>query len=93
MYQGAPISMARKAQVTAAKSHLTNFLALAKDYPFEEKYDDSGEHIIKEAVGVCALITPWNWCVSQPPEFPRASRIEIAKFTRADILRLYMLIR
>ncbi|MAC77131.1 MAG: aldehyde dehydrogenase family protein [Rhodobacteraceae bacterium] len=64
---GAPIDMARQQQVTAGTWHLSNFIKAAKEFKFEKPL---GEHapndrIILEAVGVCALITPWNWPENQ----------------------------
>ena len=64
---GAPIDLARTAQVGAGMSHIKNFLRAAKgfDYnkPLSEKFTDT--RIIYEPVGVAALITPWNWPMNQ----------------------------
>ena len=64
---GAPIDMARSQQVGAGLSHLKGFIQASKDFNFEQPL---GKHapndiILKEAVGVCALITPWNWPMNQ----------------------------
>ncbi len=64
---GAPIDMAKSQQVGAGLGHLKNFIRAAKDFAWEAPL---GEHapndrIIHEAVGVCALITPWNWPMNQ----------------------------
>ncbi|SLN60696.1 3-succinoylsemialdehyde-pyridine dehydrogenase [Falsiruegeria litorea R37] len=64
---GAPIEMARTQQVGAGIWHLMNFVQAAKNFEFEKPL---GEHapndrIIHEAVGVAALITPWNWPMNQ----------------------------
>ncbi|TMV04853.1 aldehyde dehydrogenase family protein [Ruegeria sediminis] len=64
---GAPIDMARTQQVGAGIWHLKNFVKAAREFRFERPL---GEHapndrIIYEAVGVCALITPWNWPMNQ----------------------------
>jgi len=64
---GAPIDMARSQQVGAGLGHLKGFIQASKDFNFEQPL---GEHapndvILREAVGVCALITPWNWPMNQ----------------------------
>ena len=55
---GAPISLAKTAQVGAGKSHLQNFIDLGKDFTFEKQL--GSEVVIQEAVGVVAAITPWK---------------------------------
>ena len=61
---GAPITMAREAQADAAIGHLDGFInALEK---LEEREDfDNGEVLLREPIGVCGLITPWNWPINQ----------------------------
>ena len=64
---GAPIALARTAQVGAGAGHLKNTIRAAKAFDFERPL---GEHapsdmILYEPVGVCALITPWNWPMNQ----------------------------
>ena len=67
MEMGAPIDMARQQQVMAGVGHLTNFIRTAKGFEFTRPLGDHapGDRIIFEAVGVCALITPWNWPENQ----------------------------
>lgn len=64
---GAPIDMARQQQVGAGSWHIQNFITAAKDYAFDAPLGDHApnDRIIHEAVGVCALITPWNWPMNQ----------------------------
>ena len=67
MEMGAPIDMAKTQQVGAGLWHLKNFVKEAKKFDFIRPL---GEHapddrIIYEAVGVAALITPWNWPMNQ----------------------------
>ena len=64
---GAPIDMARTQQAGAGIWHLQNFLRAAKKYEFEKPLGDHApeDRIIHEAVGVAALITPWNWPMNQ----------------------------
>ncbi|WP_296000720.1 aldehyde dehydrogenase family protein [Rugamonas sp.] len=61
---GAPLhKLARPAQAPMGLWHLQTALALAKDYPFERQQGRT--LLVKEPVGVCALITPWNWPMNQ----------------------------
>ena len=64
---GAPIDMARQQQVTSGTWHLTNFIKAAKEFRFEKPLGDHApnDRIVIEAVGVCAMITPWNWPQNQ----------------------------
>jgi aldehyde dehydrogenase (NAD+) len=64
---GAPIEMARTQQVGAGIWHLKNFIKAAKDFEFDKPLGDHApnDRIIHEAVGVAALITPWNWPMNQ----------------------------
>ncbi|CUH79270.1 3-succinoylsemialdehyde-pyridine dehydrogenase [Tritonibacter multivorans] len=64
---GAPIDMARQQQVTAGTWHLNNFLLSTENFKFDQPLGDHApnDRIIFEAVGVCALITPWNWPINQ----------------------------
>ena len=60
---GAPASLAQRAQVPAGLSHLATAAAVLKDFQFED--DRSATMIVKEAIGVCGFITPWNWPLNQ----------------------------
>jgi aldehyde dehydrogenase (NAD+) len=64
---GAPIDMARSQQVGAGSWHLSNFVKAAKTFEFDRPLGDHApnDRIIYEAVGVAALITPWNWPMNQ----------------------------
>ncbi len=64
---GAPIDMSRTQQVGAGIWHLKNFIRAAKEFQFERPLGDHApnDRIIHEAVGVAALITPWNWPMNQ----------------------------
>jgi aldehyde dehydrogenase (NAD+) len=61
---GAPISMARDAHADAAVGHLQGFIdALEK---LEERdVLANGDVQVYEPIGVCGLITPWNWPMNQ----------------------------
>jgi aldehyde dehydrogenase (NAD+) len=60
---GAAISMARTAQVPVAAEHIRVARDLAGSYPFLTHR--GGMAIMREAIGVCGLITPWNWPLYQ----------------------------
>ncbi|SEP08308.1 aldehyde dehydrogenase (NAD+) [Salinihabitans flavidus] len=64
MEMGAPIDLARNNQWGAGAWHTQGFLDALKDFEVERPY---GEHdlIRYEPIGVCALITPWNWPMNQ----------------------------
>jgi len=60
---GAPASLAQRAQVPAGMGHIATAIEVLKTYKFE---DDRGPTmIVKEPIGVCAFITPWNWPLNQ----------------------------
>ncbi|MCF3592926.1 aldehyde dehydrogenase family protein [Rhodobacteraceae bacterium LMO-12] len=67
MEMGAPIDMAKSAQWGSGYSHLKNFVRAAKGFDFIRPLGDHApdDRIIYEAVGVAALITPWNWPMNQ----------------------------
>ena len=64
---GAPIDMSRQQQVGAGSWHIQNFIDEARKFAFDRPLGDHApnDRIIYEAVGVCALITPWNWPMNQ----------------------------
>jgi len=60
---GAPASLAQRAQVPAGMGHLATAAQVLKDFKFEE--DRGATMIVKEPIGVCGFITPWNWPLNQ----------------------------
>ncbi len=62
---GAPVAVAKNQQAPCGPSHLEGFIAALKQYNFEADYNDKGERIVHEPIGVCGLITPWNWPINQ----------------------------
>ena len=60
---GAPLAMSRQQQVTAGLGHFAAAARLARDFEFETTAGTTV--ILKEPIGVCALITPWNWPLNQ----------------------------
>jgi aldehyde dehydrogenase (NAD+) len=64
---GAPISLARTAQCGAGSEHIKNCIRTLKSFEFDRPL---GPHapdtrILYEPIGVCGLITPWNWPMNQ----------------------------
>jgi aldehyde dehydrogenase (NAD+) len=60
---GAPAGFALKAQVGSGLGHLKAALAALETFEFEESIGRS--KVLKEPIGVCGLITPWNWPINQ----------------------------
>ena len=60
---GAPIEWARGAQAWAGQVHIESTIKAAKEMQWEYMRGDT--RIVHEGVGVCALITPWNWPMNQ----------------------------
>ena len=60
---GAPVLLAQKAQAAMGIGHLQSALGVLKHYAFQELRGST--MVVKEPIGVCALITPWNWPVNQ----------------------------
>ncbi|MBT4778257.1 MAG: aldehyde dehydrogenase family protein [Rhodobacteraceae bacterium] len=61
---GAPITMSREAQADAGIGHLEGFIDALKNSKDREVLS-SGDTILREPIGVCGLITPWNWPINQ----------------------------
>jgi aldehyde dehydrogenase (NAD+) len=60
---GCPISLARSAQAAAGLGHLFEIVKVLENFKFE---DLKGSTLMrKEPIGVCGLITPWNWPMNQ----------------------------
>jgi aldehyde dehydrogenase (NAD+) len=60
---GAPWDLAYDSQAECGPGHIKATLEAAKDFPFEAP---SGKGVLRcEPVGVCVLITPWNWPMNQ----------------------------
>jgi len=60
---GAPMWLARAAQAPAGLGHLATALQVLQGYAFEETRGTT--RIVKEPIGVCGLVTPWNWPANQ----------------------------
>jgi aldehyde dehydrogenase (NAD+) len=60
---GSPISASRNAQVPRGWLHLNQLIEVLKGFEFEQR---QGNTVLRyEPVGVCGLITPWNWPINQ----------------------------
>lgn len=60
---GAPATFARQAQVPSGLVHINAGIEVLKTFKFEE--DRGTTRIAKEPIGVCGMITPWNWPIAQ----------------------------
>ena len=64
---GAPIDLARAQQTPLGSMHIEAFIAAAKAFSFQRPLGPQApaSQILYEPIGVCALITPWNWPMNQ----------------------------
>lgn len=68
---GCPIDMSTASQAQASCGHIKNIIAELQNFSFEKNYlnqvskQETNNHLIHEPIGICALITPWNWPMSQ----------------------------
>ena len=60
---GAPLWLSKAAQAATGAGHFGTFMEVLKNYNFNE--DKGTTRLRKEPVGVCGLITPWNWPINQ----------------------------
>ncbi len=60
---GAPWKLAKHAQAASGPQHFGAALKVLKDFKFEEQLGTI--RVLKEPIGPCALITPWNWPMNQ----------------------------
>jgi aldehyde dehydrogenase (NAD+) len=60
---GAPITLARGSQTRIGVGHISAMIEVLKTFKFEELRGNV--RLVQEPVGVCALITPWNWPMNQ----------------------------
>ncbi len=60
---GAPKGLANSFQVGLGLGHLNTAIAILKNFKFEEQR--GATLIVKEPIGVCGMITPWNWPINQ----------------------------
>src|SRR6056300_1428425 len=66
MEMGCPIDWSLSVQTASGQAHLEDFILRLKEFKFEEAFNpQSNNHIVHEPIGVCGLITPWNWPINQ----------------------------
>lgn len=61
---GAPIDLSREGQTAVGGIHIQDFIATLAAHVFDRSVAP-GFRVLKEPIGVCGLITPWNWPVNQ----------------------------
>ena len=60
---GAPIWLSKAAQAATGQAHFATAMEILKNFEWEER---KGNYLLRrEPVGVCGLITPWNWPINQ----------------------------
>ena len=60
---GAPIAFAKEAQAWVGQKHFEATIEKLKTFKFTEQRGTT--MVVKEPIGVCGLITPWNWPLNQ----------------------------
>jgi aldehyde dehydrogenase (NAD+) len=60
---GAPAAFAREAQAWAGEAHIEATIAAAERFEWETRRGST--ILLREGIGVCGLITPWNWPMNQ----------------------------
>lgn len=60
---GAPIAFSRAAQAARGSLHIEEIIRVLRNFEFDEQHGTT--RICREAIGVCGLITPWNWPINQ----------------------------
>lgn len=60
---GAPKGLAGGFHIGLGLGHLSTAIEVLKNFKFEEQR--GGTLIVKEPIGVCGMITPWNWPINQ----------------------------
>ena len=63
---GAPKDWSINEQSQSGEDHIKTFINQYQNFEFENYLDqEKGNYISYEPIGVCALITPWNWPINQ----------------------------
>src|SRR5277367_3228755 len=60
---GAPVTLSKGSQAGVGVGHISAMIDVLKNFKFEEMRGTI--RLVQEPVGVCALITPWNWPINQ----------------------------
>jgi aldehyde dehydrogenase (NAD+) len=61
---GAPYDLSHNAQAECGPGHLKETIRAAREFAWEKPIGD-GANLVHEPIGVCVLITPWNWPINQ----------------------------
>ena len=63
---GCPRDWCSANQTSSGASHIEDFIKRLKEFNFEPGFDKGSKNqILYEPIGVCGLITPWNWPINQ----------------------------
>ena len=62
---GAPLWMAQRAQAGAGLGHFLTARRVLAEFDFEAEMGTT--RVVREPIGVCALITPWKWPLTRSP--------------------------
>jgi aldehyde dehydrogenase (NAD+) len=60
---GAPLWLSKAAQAATGLGHLGETIRALKEFQFDRVVGTTA--VVHEPVGVCGLITPWNWPINQ----------------------------
>src|SRR5690606_1371497 len=60
---GSPLWFAKEIQTQTALAHFKQAAVVLKDYQYDFMMGTT--RLVREPIGVCGLITPWNWPVNQ----------------------------
>lgn len=60
---GAPMTLAQGLQADTGRGHLQAAIDTLKEFEFERQVANA--RIVREPIGVCGFITPWNWPINQ----------------------------
>src|SRR5690606_5382249 len=60
---GAPRALATQAQVPLGSGHFRSAIRALESFEFEQARGNT--RILLEPIGVCGMITPWNWPLHQ----------------------------
>ena len=67
---GSPVKLSRGAQAAVGLGHLKTAIRVLEEHKFE--YSFNGYIVRHEPIGVCGLITPWNWPINQTISKPQS---------------------
>jgi aldehyde dehydrogenase (NAD+) len=60
---GAPYDMSKNAQAASGLGHIDGTIAAAEQLDWETRIGTA--NVVREPIGVCGLVTPWNWPINQ----------------------------